>query len=65
MTEPLRILFCGSDNVSTESLHALHEEHVYNKELVESIDVCVLPPKLGGRGMKEKIISEYDLGDIV
>lgn len=58
MTEPLRILFCGSDNVSTESLHALHEEYVHNRELVESIDVCVLPPKFGGRGMKEKVIGE-------
>ncbi|CAI6100229.1 unnamed protein product [Clonostachys chloroleuca] len=55
MSEPLRILFCGTDNVSTESLHALHEEMTYNNGLVESIECVLLPPKPSGRGRKLKI----------
>lgn len=52
-TDPLRILFCGSDAFSCESLRALHGEHVRGKGgLIESLDVMVLPPKRMGRGLK-------------
>ncbi|KAF4125712.1 methionyl-tRNA formyltransferase [Geosmithia morbida] len=40
-SDPLRILFCGSDTFSTEALHALYEEHRFNPELVQSIDVVM------------------------
>ncbi|KAG5755512.1 hypothetical protein H9Q69_001534 [Fusarium xylarioides] len=50
--DPLRILFCGSDEFSCASLKALHEEHRHNKNLVESLDVMVLPPRRMGRGFK-------------
>lgn len=51
--EPLRILFCGSDEFSCASLRAVHEEHISNKGLVESLDVMVLPPRRVGRGFKK------------
>ncbi|EGU87006.1 hypothetical protein FOXB_02400 [Fusarium oxysporum f. sp. conglutinans Fo5176] len=51
-SDPLRILFCGSDEFSCASLKALHEEHRHNKKLVESLDVMVLPPRRMGRGFK-------------
>lgn len=50
MTEPLRILFCGTDTLSCESLHALHEEWKYNRALVEEIEVVCLPSRPQGRG---------------
>ncbi|TLS24100.1 hypothetical protein PpBr36_08356 [Pyricularia pennisetigena] len=51
-SEPLRILFCGSDAFSCESLRAL--DHVRRSEprLVKSIDVVTRPPKRTGRGLK-------------
>lgn len=52
-SDPLRILFCGSDAFSCESLRALHREHETNRGLVESLDVMVLPPRRTGRGFKE------------
>lgn len=55
-SDPLRILFCGSDAFSCESLHALHREHERNAQLIESLDVMVLPPRRTGRGFKD--ISE-------
>ncbi|KAI1372003.1 Formyltransferase [Hypoxylon crocopeplum] len=51
-SEPLRILFCGSDHFSCASLEALHREHVQNPALVQSIDVVVRPGKRTGRGYK-------------
>ncbi|KAF7563430.1 hypothetical protein G7046_g664 [Stylonectria norvegica] len=51
-SDPLRILFCGSDEFSCASLKVLYEEHTKNKDLVESVDVMVLPPKRVGRGYK-------------
>jgi methionyl-tRNA formyltransferase len=51
--DPLRILFCGSDAFSCESLNVLHREHVENPGLVESLDVMVRPPKRTGRGLKQ------------
>lgn len=52
-SDPLRILFCGSDAFSCESLRALHREHESNKQLIEALDVMVLPPRHTGRGFKE------------
>ncbi|RSL99079.1 hypothetical protein CEP52_009933 [Fusarium oligoseptatum] len=51
-SEPLRILFCGSDDFSCASLKAVYEEHSRNKDLIESLDVMVLPPKRMGRSFK-------------
>ena len=51
-SEPLRILFCGSDDFSCASLEALHREHVDSPGLIQSIDVVVRPGKRTGRGLK-------------
>ncbi|GAT31429.1 hypothetical protein UVI_02049920 [Ustilaginoidea virens] len=51
-SDPLRILFCGSDAFSCESLRALHREHVRNRALVEALHVMVLPGRRTGRGLK-------------
>ncbi|KAI1502610.1 Formyltransferase [Biscogniauxia marginata] len=51
-SEPLNILFCGSDAFSCASLTALHEEHVRNPALIRSIEVVVRPGKRTGRGLK-------------
>jgi methionyl-tRNA formyltransferase len=50
--KPLRILFCGSDEFSCESLRAVAEEKKRNPGLIASIDVLCRPGKLSGRGMK-------------
>ncbi|KEY73708.1 hypothetical protein S7711_06282 [Stachybotrys chartarum IBT 7711] len=52
-SDPLRILFCGSDDFSCESLRALQREHVGNPGLVQSLEVMVRPPKPTGRGNKK------------
>ncbi|RGP68142.1 methionyl-trna formyltransferase [Fusarium longipes] len=49
-SNPLRILFCGSDEFSCASLKAVHEEQSRNKGLIESLEVMALPPKRTGRG---------------
>lgn len=51
-SEPLRILFCGSDDFSAASLRALHALQQSDPSLVESIDVLVRPGKPVGRGRK-------------
>ncbi|KAK4104559.1 Formyltransferase [Parathielavia hyrcaniae] len=51
-SDPLRILFCGSDDFSCHSLRALHDEQKRNADLVRSIDVVVRPSKSVGRGHK-------------
>ncbi|KAK7943017.1 Methionyl-tRNA formyltransferase [Apiospora aurea] len=51
-SDSLRILFCGSDEFSSASLRALHEEKERNPGLIESIDVVVRPGKRVGRGLK-------------
>ena len=51
--EPLRILFCGSDEFSVASLRALYKEHERDKALIASIDVVSRPPKPVGRGFKD------------
>ncbi|OAA37947.1 methionyl-tRNA transformylase [Beauveria brongniartii RCEF 3172] len=53
VTEPLKILFCGSDPFSCASLRALHQEQLENKKLVEEIEVMVMPGKRVGRGLME------------
>ncbi len=54
--EPLRILFCGSDDFSIASLRKLYQEHQSDKDLIASIDVVCRPGKPVGRG--RKIIRE-------
>ncbi|GAP84496.2 putative methionyl-tRNA formyltransferase [Rosellinia necatrix] len=51
-SDPLHILFCGSDEFSCASLEALHREHVQNPDLIRSIEVVVRPGKRTGRGYK-------------
>ncbi|KAK4033974.1 Methionyl-tRNA formyltransferase [Parachaetomium inaequale] len=52
-SDPLRILFCGSDEFSVASLKALHNEHKKTGTgLIQSIDVVVRPSKPTGRGYK-------------
>ncbi|KAH6899861.1 formyl transferase [Thelonectria olida] len=51
-SDPLRILFCGSDEFSCVSLKAVHEEHTRPNGVIESLDVMVFPPKRYGRGLK-------------
>lgn len=50
--DPLRILFCGSDEFSIASLKALHKEHLLNPDRIASIDVVCRPGKKIGRGLK-------------
>ncbi|KAI1207230.1 Formyltransferase [Annulohypoxylon truncatum] len=54
-SEPLRVLFCGSDRFSCAALEALHREHVRDPALVESIDVVVRPGKRAGRGNRDVV----------
>ncbi|KAI1353508.1 formyl transferase [Xylaria sp. FL0043] len=51
-SDPLHILFCGSDDFSCASLQALHDERVRNPDLIRSIEVLVRPGKRTGRGRK-------------
>ncbi|KAH8893246.1 Formyltransferase [Thozetella sp. PMI_491] len=53
ISDPLRILFCGSDEFSCRSLAALQAERMSNPGLIKSIDVVIRPPKRFGRGLKE------------
>lgn len=53
VSEPLRILFCGSDEFSSASLISLKEEKTKNPDLIRSIDVLCRPAKKVGRGMKK------------
>jgi len=50
--DPLRILFCGSDDFSIASLRAVHREHVRSPDTIASIDVVCRPGKRTGRGLK-------------
>ena len=50
--DPLRILFCGSDDFSNYSLRALHQLKEESPEAVSSIDVVCRPDKRTGRGLK-------------
>ncbi|PHH49189.1 Methionyl-tRNA formyltransferase [Ceratocystis fimbriata CBS 114723] len=53
-SDPLRILFYGSDSFSCASLEALVAEQKANSRLIEAIQVVVRPGKLYGRGLKLK-----------
>ena len=50
--EPLRILFCGSDDFSIASLRKLFDAQQVGKDLISSIDVVCRPGKRVGRGLK-------------
>ena len=52
ISDPLRILFCGSDNFSIASLKAVHEVYQREPESIASIDVVCRPGKRVGRGLK-------------
>jgi methionyl-tRNA formyltransferase len=51
--DPLRILFCGSDEFSIASLKALHAEQLRAPQSIKSIDVVCRPGKRVGRGLKQ------------
>ncbi|KAJ5364355.1 uncharacterized protein N7496_010068 [Penicillium cataractarum] len=51
--DPLRILFCGSDEFSIASLKALHDYRLKHPEKISSIDVVCRPGKRVGRGLKK------------
>lgn len=51
--EPLRILFCGSDEFSNYSLRALHRLQKEQPGVISSIDVICRPDKRSGRGLKK------------
>ena len=50
--EPLRVLFCGSDDFSAASLHALHNEYIERPNVVAALHVVSKKPKPTGRGLK-------------
>lgn len=68
-SNPLRILFCGSDEFSIASLRAIRNEHLRNPKTIASIDVVHRPGKRTGRGLKliregmhaEKLLSKRKL----
>lgn len=57
-SDPLRILFCGSDDFSCAALEALDGEKKRGG-VVESVDVMVRPGKAVGRGNKQIREGEY------
>lgn len=57
--DPLRILYCGSDEFSAVSLRAVYEEHRNHPEVIKSIDVVCKPDKRTGRGLKKTRQGEY------
>lgn len=62
--QPLRILFCGSDEFSCVSLKALYSEFFRSRKMIRSIDVVVRPAKPAGRGLKEMregMLSQHGL----
>ena len=61
-SDPLRILFCGSDDFSVTSLKAVHEEHKQNIASIASIDVVCRPGKRVGRGLKT--VREVPIADV-
>lgn len=50
--EPLKILFCGSDDFSIASLRALNEARLDVPDFIHSIHVVHRPAKPTGRGLK-------------
>ena len=59
--DPLRILFCGSEDFSIASLRALHKEHVEHPDAIASIDVVCRPGKRVGRGLKAVREGEHPI----
>ncbi|PSN63983.1 Formyltransferase [Corynespora cassiicola Philippines] len=53
IADPLRILFCGSDEFSIASLRALTRAQGTKPNLIQSIDVVHRPGKPTGRGLKK------------
>jgi methionyl-tRNA formyltransferase len=51
-SDPLRILFCGSDNFSIGSLRSLNDERQKDADSIASIDVVCRPGKRVGRDLK-------------
>ena len=51
--QPLRILFCGADELSITSLEALCRESRESPSNVASIEVVCRPGKSTGRGLKQ------------
>lgn len=51
-TDPLRILFCGSDEFSIAAMRALDREQRSSPDFIKSIDVVCKEPKRAGRGLK-------------
>src|SRR3569833_70428 len=65
-SDPLHVLFCGSDYFSGKSLEALHREHAANPGLIASIYVVTRRSKPTGRGMKtitESLYSSFIIRD--
>ncbi|KAI5360226.1 putative formyl transferase [Septoria linicola] len=52
LSDPLRILFCGSDEFSNHSLRALNELKQAKPDKISSIEVLCRPDKRTGRGLK-------------
>ncbi|KAF2262297.1 Formyltransferase [Lojkania enalia] len=61
-SEPLKILFCGSDEFSIASLRALNNAKHQDPKLIQSIDVVHRPGKPTGRGLK--VIREVPIKQI-
>ncbi|CAK1363349.1 Methionyl-tRNA formyltransferase, mitochondrial [Cercospora beticola] len=53
LSDPLRVLFCGSDDFSRYSLRALHELKQESPETIGSLEVVCRPDKRTGRGLKQ------------
>lgn len=51
--EPLRILYCGSDDFSVAALRKLNHERIEHPDHIESIDVLCKSPQRVGRGLKK------------
>ena len=62
LTEPLRILFCGSDDLSVSCLDALHKESCRISSNIRSIEVVCRPAKRVGRGLKS--LARRPLADV-
>ncbi|KAK6951075.1 hypothetical protein Daesc_007604 [Daldinia eschscholtzii] len=58
-SDPLNILFCGSDEFSCAALEALEEERLRNPKLIQSISVVARPTKNTGRGNKKPTSPKY------
>ncbi|PPJ52248.1 hypothetical protein CBER1_10519 [Cercospora berteroae] len=53
LSDPLRVLFCGSDDFSKYSLRALHELKQESPDTISSLEVVCRPDKRTGRGLKQ------------